>query len=148
METTRKSFEKKIGRTINMDATIHKLGRTLMERDEEIKRLKEELEEKDAHWNDWLNSSFGDELYPLSPSPEPDEFVEKVKKLIHPNEIAKLFGQESFELFSWDEMVKRAWADSKENARLKKVIDEFKADLRVHLHNDCPEEFYRNYIDK
>jgi len=41
--------------------------------------------EKDAHWNDWLNKEFGDELYPLSPSPEPDEFVEKINKLIKEN---------------------------------------------------------------
>jgi predicted nucleic acid-binding Zn-ribbon protein len=42
-------------------------------------------EEKDAHWNDWLNKEFGDELYPISPSPEPDEFVEKVKSLTKSN---------------------------------------------------------------
>jgi hypothetical protein len=42
-------------------------------------------EEKDAHWNDWLNKEFGDELYPISPSPEPDEFVKKVKELQEEN---------------------------------------------------------------
>jgi len=47
-----------------------------------------ELEEKDANWNDWLNKAFGDDLYPISPSPEPDEFVEKVQSLRV--EIAKL----------------------------------------------------------
>jgi len=47
-----------------------------------------ELEEKDANWNDWLNKAFGDDLYPISPSPEPDDFVEKVQSLRV--EIAKL----------------------------------------------------------
>ena len=45
-----------------------------------IRDLQTQVEEKDAYWNDWLNSEFGDNLYPLDP-PEPDEFVEKVKKL-------------------------------------------------------------------
>ena len=48
---------------------------------QENKKLEEELEEKDAHWNDFLNGAFGDELYPLTPSPEPDEFVKKVKEM-------------------------------------------------------------------
>ena len=52
---------------------------------EENKELKKEVEENDADWNDWLNEEFGDELYPISPSPEPDEFVEKVKKLQEEN---------------------------------------------------------------
>lgn len=38
-----------------------------------------EREEADAHWNDWLNEEFGDELYPLEDGPEPEEFVKKVK---------------------------------------------------------------------
>jgi len=69
---------------LDRDELICNLVTVEMGRDalrEENKKLKEELGEKDAHWNDWLNSSFGDELYPLSPSPEPDEFVEKVNKL-------------------------------------------------------------------
>ena len=36
---------------------------------EENKELKKEVEENDADWNDWLNEEFGDELYPISPSP-------------------------------------------------------------------------------
>ncbi len=47
---------------------------------DKVADLQSQLEEKDAYWNDWLNSEFGDNLYPLDP-PEPDEFVEKVKKL-------------------------------------------------------------------
>ena len=56
------------------------------ELEDENKELKEEVEEKDAHWNDWLNNEFGDELYPISPSPEPDEFVKKVKELKEENQ--------------------------------------------------------------
>ena len=44
-------------------------------------QLNKELEEKDANWNDWLNKAFGDDLYPISPSPEPEDFVEKVLSL-------------------------------------------------------------------
>ena len=50
-----------------------------------MKEMEEELEEKDAHWNDFLNGAFGDELYPLTPSPEPDEFVKKVKQMEEEN---------------------------------------------------------------
>ena len=55
---------------------------------EENKKLKEEItrtgEEKDAHWNDWLNEEFGDDLYPLNP-PEPDDFVEKINLMKEEN---------------------------------------------------------------
>ena len=44
-------------------------------------QLKADLEQKDADWNDWLNGAFGDDLYPISPSPEPEDFVEKVLSL-------------------------------------------------------------------
>jgi chromosome segregation ATPase len=55
-------------------------------RDDDIREARGEAEEeKDAHWNDWLNKEFGDELYPISPSPEPDEFVKKVKELKEQN---------------------------------------------------------------
>lgn len=49
--------------------------------DAENAELKAELEQKDADWNDWLNKAFGDDLYPISPSPEPDDFVAKVQSL-------------------------------------------------------------------
>lgn len=69
-----------------------KAMKLLEESDKENTELKEEItrigEEKDAHWNDWLNEEFGDDLYPLNP-PEPDDFVEKIKKLKEDNKRLK-----------------------------------------------------------
>ncbi len=69
-----------------------KAMKLLEESDKENTELKEEItrigEEKDAHWNDWLNEEFGDDLYPLNP-PEPDDFVEKIKKLKEENKRLK-----------------------------------------------------------
>lgn len=78
-----------------------------------IAELKEQLEEKDAHWNDWLNKEFGDELYPISPSPEPDEFVKKMKGLKEENEKWKYWASE---VIHWSHSA------SKNNLEAKKLI--------------------------
>ena len=38
-----KSFEKKIGRSINLEATLMKMGSTLMDKDQEIKKHQEQF---------------------------------------------------------------------------------------------------------
>lgn len=65
---------------LRQDAKGHSPSEVQEYRDE-IEELKKQVEQKDADWNDWLNKAFGDDLYPISPSPEPDEFVAKVKEL-------------------------------------------------------------------
>jgi len=76
-----------IARTVgpNLGRMIEHLIKENKRLQEENMSLQEENEQKDADWNDWLNGAFGDDLYPISPSPEPDEFVEKVKKLQEEN---------------------------------------------------------------
>ena len=80
---------------------------------EENKELKKEVEENDADWNDWLNEEFGDELYPISPSPEPDEFVKKMKGLKEENEKWKYWASE---VIHWSHSA------SKNNLEAKKLI--------------------------
>ena len=58
--------------------SVNRLNKKIKKHKEEITRTEEF---KDAHWNDWLNRQFGDELYPISPSPDPDLFVKKIKNL-------------------------------------------------------------------
>jgi len=58
---------------------------------------------------------------------------EENKKLIHPDDIAKLFGQETFHMNSWDEMVKFAIEQveklKEENKELKERAEKFRVKL-------------------
>lgn len=83
---------------------------------DKVADLQTQLEEKDAYWNDWLNKEFGDDLYPLSPSPEPDEFVEKVKKL-------------QKEIVDLQKVLKASHKTDKDNWDLKRELEDLKEEM-------------------
>jgi len=89
----------------------------------ENKKLKEELEEKDANWNDWMNQEFGDELYPISPSPEPEEFVKNVNKLWGENKKLKTLLDEVTG-GGGEQLMKMFRKFKEENKKLKAEIDD------------------------
>jgi len=89
----------------------------------ENKKLKVELEEKDANWNDWMNQEFGDELYPISPSPEPEEFVKNVNKLWGENKKLKTLLDEVTG-GGGEQLMKMFRKFKEENKKLKAEIDD------------------------
>tara|TARA_R110002110_G_scaffold380281_1_gene591004 strand:- start:120 stop:581 length:462 start_codon:yes stop_codon:yes gene_type:complete len=69
---------------------------------------------------------------------ENEKLKEENEGLIHPNDVAKLFGQESFQFYSWNEMVMNVVEENKKLKEDKKRLSIYLAEIGEDC--DCRDE--------